>query len=102
MSCVDDTNAPTIKAQSVSGRKYDVGTLIATMVKQTASAICEYNVHLRRVLIISTKGLHKGFMVQGISNILVYKAISVLLIPISLYIMSEMDVIAWYGSPEAK
>ena len=102
MSCVDETNAPIIKAQSVSGRKYVVGTLIATMVKQKASAICEYSVHLRLVLIISTKGLHSGFMLQGISSMLVYKAISVLLIPISLYIMSEMDVIAWYGSPEAK
>ena len=102
MSCVDDTKAPIIKAQSVSGRKYAVGTLIAIMVKQMANAICEYIVHLRRVLIISTKGLHNGLMVHGISNMLVYKAISALLIPMSLYIMSEIEVIAWYGSPEAK
>ena len=94
MSCVDDTNAPAINAQSVSGKKLLDGIEIATMVKQMASAICEYNVHLRRVLIISTKGLHNGFMVQGMSNMLVYRAMSPLLIPISLYIMSEMDVIA--------
>jgi hypothetical protein len=91
-----------MNAHSVSGRKLSEGIEMAMTVKQIASAICEYNVHLRRVPIISTNGLHSGLMVQGMSKMLVYRAMLVLLIPISLYIISEIDVIAWYGSPEAK
>ena len=95
MSWVDDTNAPAMNAQSVSGRKLPDGIETATMEKLMASAICEYSVHLRRVLIISTNGLHNGLIVHGISKMLVYMAIVALSMPISLYIMSEIDVMAW-------
>ena len=102
MSWVDETKAPVMKAQSVSNRKFPDGMDNATKAKQRASAICEYNVQLRRVPNISTNGLHNGFIVQGISRMLVYMAIVALFIPMSLYMMSDIDVIAWYGSPDAK
>ena len=70
--------------------------------KQMASSSWDTRVHLRLVPIISTMGLHNGLMVQGISKRLVYIAIWALLMPISLYMMSDIDVMAWYGSPDAK
>ena len=63
--------------------------------KHIASNNCDANVHLRLVLTISTMGLQRGFIVQGMSNRLVYRAILSLPIPISLYIMSDIDVMAW-------
>ena len=95
MSWVDETKAPVMKAQSVSNRKFPDGIDNATKAKHRASAICEYNVQLRRVPNISTNGLHNGLMVQGISKMLVYMAIEALSIPISLYIISEIEVMAW-------
>ena len=80
---------------SVSVRKWFDGMTAAIAAKQMASSSCEANVHLRLVLIISTMGLHSGFIVQGMSNRLVYMAIFALPMPISLYIMSDIDVIAW-------
>ena len=95
MSWVDDTKAPIKNAMSVSARKLLDGITNAIVAKQMLSSNCEISVHLRRVLIISTMGLHKGFMVQGMSSRLVYKAIWALPMPISLYIMSDIDVMAW-------
>ena len=95
MSCVEDTNAPIKNAISVSVRKWLDGITKAMIAKQAASNSCDASVHLRLVLIISTMGLQSGFIVQGISNKLVYKAIWALLIPMSLYIMSDIDVMAW-------
>ena len=95
MSWVDDTNAPAKKAVSVSVRKWFDGMTAAIAAKQMASSSCEANVHLRLVLIISTMGLHSGFIVQGISSRLVYRVIWALSMPMSLYMMSDIDVMAW-------
>ena len=95
MSWVDDTKAPTKSAASVSIRKWLDGTAKAMVAKHIASSNCDVSVHLRRVLTISTMGLHSGFIVQGMSNRLVYMVILSLPMPMSLYIMSDIDVIAW-------
>ena len=88
-------NAPAMNMHSVNGRKLPAGMAKAAMMNESASSSCDVTVHLRRVPIISTNGLHSGLMVHGISRKLVYKAIWVLLTPISLYMISDIDVIAW-------
>jgi hypothetical protein len=64
------------------------------MVRPTAKkAIARRNwvhiIHFRFVEMTSTKGLHRGFIVQGKYRILVQKAIIVFEIPIVLYITTE-------------
>ena len=71
MSCVDETNAPTRNAARVSTRKCPDGITSAIAAKQTANSSCDASVHLRLVPIISTIGLQRGFIVQGISKMLV-------------------------------
>ena len=94
MSCVEDTNAPIMNAAIVNRRKWLDGIVNAIMAKQATNSSCDIRVHLRLVLTISTMGLHRGLMVQGINSMLVYMAISASPIPMSLYMMSEIDVIA--------
>ena len=52
----------------------------------------------------STEPADSNFAIIVLCNSSNFLAVanSLLLIPISLYIISEIDVIAWYGSPEAK
>ena len=91
-----------MNAANVSSIKLLEGTAKATAAKQNTRSSCEYNVQFLLVPIISTNGLHSGFIVQGIRSMLVYRAMLALSTPMSLYIISDIDVMAWYGSPEAK
>ena len=49
---------------------------------------CIAAIHHRFLFTMSTRGLHKGFMTQGRYNQLVYKAMSVLLTPMFLNMMT--------------
>ena len=58
--------------------------------------------HHRFVFIMSTKGLHRGFMTQGRYRRLVYMDISTFDIPILLNMIMDMLLTMKYGIPSAK
>ncbi len=55
---------------------------------------CMLTIHQRLVFSKSTNGLQNGLMTHGKYNQLVYKAISVLDIPMRLYKITEMVITA--------
>ena len=87
-----DAIASPVACGSINGRR-----IIAADIRS-----CIVTIHQRFVLMISTNGLHKGFITHGRYSKLVYIAISPLGIPILVNIMTDMLLTMKYGIPSAK
>jgi hypothetical protein len=73
----------------------------ATPASDEPNRACMVSTHQRLVLYKSTKGLQKGLMTHGSPNQLVYRAISVSLMPICMYITTATVITTTLGRPSA-
>src|ERR1041385_2665247 len=99
MSCVAELKASSQKNASVCWKKRVVGIVKATPAKPEPMSNCISQIHSRRVLRISTTGLHSGLITHGRYNQLVYRAISEFEIPMLLYMMTDTVITTTYGRP---
>jgi hypothetical protein len=110
MSCVAEVKAVTQNSANVMKNKgvcamvspVVCGSRNGSMSIATDISICMVIIHHLLLLMISTKGLHRGFITHGKYNMLVYRASIPFGMPMFLNMTTDMLLTMKYGIPSAK
>ena len=101
MSCVADAKAARMNSIRVSV-KVLIRTVAAIRPIATSMHTCMVRIHQRLLRNMSTMGLQRGFITQGMLIRLVRRARVPLSMPISLNITRDMVLTMKYGMPSTK
>jgi len=94
MSCVADAKAISQNTAKVDWKKRSAGIRKAMPASPAPTNTCMATIHQRFVRIRSMNGLHNGLITHGKFSQPVYKATSVLEMPMRLYITNDNVITA--------